>query len=239
MGGSTFEWIDPARSGREIVGFCEVAAERPLAPCVATTMGRRLQQQLISRLRERLNETLPQHMVPAAIVLLKQMPLTSNGKLDRRALPAPGLEAYSTRQYEAPQGDIEEQLGWHLERAVAGGAGRPHRQFFRARRSLAAGHETDGTGGGRSADSRRCHDHLSLSHHRTDGASRRAPARAGARALTAYDSTPVRQPGTSGIGPTVVVEPYTGGHKSQYAFNAHGRSRFRRTEGGPSEGRLC
>src|SRR5262249_54199731 len=41
---------------------------------------------------------------------LQQMPLTPNGKLDRRALPPPGLEAYSVRQYEAPQGSIEEQL---------------------------------------------------------------------------------------------------------------------------------
>ena len=37
-------------------------------------------------------------------------PLTPNGKLDRRALPAPDLSAYTSRQYEAPQGEVEEIL---------------------------------------------------------------------------------------------------------------------------------
>jgi acyl carrier protein len=32
------------------------------------------------------------------------------GKLDRRALPAPGADAYSSREYEAPQGEIEQAL---------------------------------------------------------------------------------------------------------------------------------
>ena len=38
------------------------------------------------------------------------LPLTPNGKLDRRALPAPEQGAYVSRQYEAPQGEVEEIL---------------------------------------------------------------------------------------------------------------------------------
>ncbi|WP_406819561.1 amino acid adenylation domain-containing protein [Pseudomonas sp. KnCO4] len=50
---------------------------------------------------------LPDYMVPAQIVLLERLPLTANGKLDKRALPVPGAVS---RGYVAPQGDIEETL---------------------------------------------------------------------------------------------------------------------------------
>jgi amino acid adenylation domain-containing protein/thioester reductase-like protein len=64
----------------------------------------------VDTLRVHLKETLPDHMVPSAFVVLEQMPLTPSGKLDRRALPAPGPEAYVSRCYEAPQGEVEELL---------------------------------------------------------------------------------------------------------------------------------
>jgi amino acid adenylation domain-containing protein len=58
-------------------------------------------------LRSQMLACLPDYMVPTAFVRLKAMPLTPNGKLDKRALPAPGKDAYATRDYEAPQGEIE------------------------------------------------------------------------------------------------------------------------------------
>ena len=58
-------------------------------------------------LREQLQACLPEYMVPAQIVLLAQLPLTANGKLDKRALPVPGLV---TQQFVAPVGEVEEKL---------------------------------------------------------------------------------------------------------------------------------
>ncbi|MGS1054645.1 non-ribosomal peptide synthase/polyketide synthase [Burkholderia glumae] len=63
-----------------------------------------------SRLRERLQASLPAYMVPAAFVWLEALPLTHNGKLDRRALPQPGAQAYASRAYAAPQGATEAML---------------------------------------------------------------------------------------------------------------------------------
>ncbi|WP_407692679.1 amino acid adenylation domain-containing protein [Pseudomonas savastanoi] len=64
----------------------------------------------IEILRGWLQEQLPAHMIPAAYVLLDAMPLTPNGKLDRKALPAPDSDSLISRGYEAPQGETETQI---------------------------------------------------------------------------------------------------------------------------------
>ncbi|GLF92744.1 non-ribosomal peptide synthetase [Streptomyces yaizuensis] len=61
-------------------------------------------------LRPHLVSCLPSHMVPSAYVLLESLPLTSNGKLDRAALPAPDGDAYVRGVYEEPRGPVERAL---------------------------------------------------------------------------------------------------------------------------------
>ncbi|MBM3853476.1 MAG: amino acid adenylation domain-containing protein, partial [Verrucomicrobia bacterium] len=62
----------------------------------------------IAELREHLRQRVPDYMVPAAIVVLEAFPLTPNGKIDRRALPAPEAARSSGEAApSAPVGEIE------------------------------------------------------------------------------------------------------------------------------------
>ncbi|RMS22690.1 Pyoverdine sidechain peptide synthetase II, D-Asp-L-Thr component, partial [Pseudomonas coronafaciens pv. garcae] len=74
-----------------------------VAYCVAA-VGVRLD---VDSLRKQLAARLPEYLVPAQFMLLEKLPLTANGKLDKRALPKPGVVK---QRYTAPVGEIEEKL---------------------------------------------------------------------------------------------------------------------------------
>lgn len=61
-------------------------------------------------LRAHLKLVLPQYMIPSALLILEHWPLTPNGKLDRRRLPAPQLADYASKEFEVPLGDTEVAL---------------------------------------------------------------------------------------------------------------------------------
>ncbi|HZP67908.1 MAG TPA: amino acid adenylation domain-containing protein, partial [Rudaea sp.] len=62
-----------------------------------------------ARYRERLAQALPDYMVPAAVVVLEEMPLTPNGKVDRKKLPAADLASAPQEDYVAPRNAVEER----------------------------------------------------------------------------------------------------------------------------------
>lgn len=61
-------------------------------------------------IRQFLSRSLPGYMIPSHFVFIETIPLTVNGKIDRRVLPAPGPMAGDTDGYVAPRDEIEEML---------------------------------------------------------------------------------------------------------------------------------
>jgi amino acid adenylation domain-containing protein len=82
---------DDLPGGRCLVGYA--------VPAPGTSLDEEL-------LRKQLRAQLPQYMVPAHLVWLERLPVTANGKLDRRALPAPVLGSSGTA-FVAPRTDTE------------------------------------------------------------------------------------------------------------------------------------
>jgi amino acid adenylation domain-containing protein len=87
--------------GKQLVAYIE--------PALGSTLD-------VEMLRNELGRVLPDYMVPTALVLLEKIPLTMNGKLDRRALPAP---EHHGEKYRAPVTAQERQLCRIFEEVLA------------------------------------------------------------------------------------------------------------------------
>ncbi|HBZ82358.1 non-ribosomal peptide synthase/polyketide synthase [Brevibacillus parabrevis] len=96
----------PAVQNVVVIARQEGAGDKRLAAYLVAATG---QQPDEAELVRYLKSTLPEYMVPAGYVWLEKIPLTVNGKVDRRALPAPDYgHAETGKAYVAPRKPIEE-----------------------------------------------------------------------------------------------------------------------------------
>ncbi|AZF31887.1 Non-ribosomal peptide synthetase [Pseudomonas sp. R4-35-07] len=96
--GETVVVAQEGPTGKQLVAYV-VPADASLAD----------QGEFRDTLRRALKSGLPDYMVPAHFVFLAQMPLTPNGKLDRKGLPLPDASQMQQR-YVAPQTELEQQI---------------------------------------------------------------------------------------------------------------------------------
>jgi hypothetical protein len=80
-----------------------------------------LNNQFISEVKSSLRGRLPDYMIPSSYVLLNTLPLTSNGKVDRKALPPPDeiqIEQQTPETYTAPESEIEQVIAGALQEVL-------------------------------------------------------------------------------------------------------------------------
>ncbi|MEJ5866001.1 amino acid adenylation domain-containing protein, partial [Pseudomonas farsensis] len=93
-----------------VVLAVELAGSLQLVAYVVASQADADPQALREQLQGALRRVLPEYMVPVHMLWLEQMPLSPNGKLERRALPLPGADLGQKQAHVAPQGELEQQL---------------------------------------------------------------------------------------------------------------------------------
>jgi len=90
-----------------VVTVRQEGPEKRLAAYIVSQLGQQLSPKEV---RAFLKERLPEHMVPAYIVILEKFPLTPSGKVDRLSLPALSNDSELEPDYAAPQTPVEKVL---------------------------------------------------------------------------------------------------------------------------------
>nr|QEO74373.1 condensation domain-containing protein [uncultured bacterium] len=91
----------------------------------------KLTRRLASDLRDYAGDKLPDYMVPASFVVIDELPLTANGKLDRRALPEPDQTRLELEKFVPAQTQVEETLARIWSEVLGVAAVGVHDNFFR------------------------------------------------------------------------------------------------------------
>lgn len=93
------------RGDRRLVAYLAVAGSEP--------------QPTVSELRDFLGQQLPDYMIPSAFVMLDELPLNANGKIDRKALPAPEMgRGQASSNFVPPRDSYEQTLAQLWEAAL-------------------------------------------------------------------------------------------------------------------------
>jgi amino acid adenylation domain-containing protein len=113
--GMGVDWSGHGETGafRAAGGAVALAAElgRPAGAYANEPLRAQRENALIPELRRRIQERLPEYMMPSAFVVMEALPRLANGKVNRRALPKPdGVRLEQASAYTAPQGSVEQTI---------------------------------------------------------------------------------------------------------------------------------